>query len=114
MTDDKKLRTVKLNYETKSGTNWEAYVLTFSGKEAIDFTKRIIGKNFHTVREVSETSRVDAITDEVQDFLKRNESTEEKESLLICPWCDKSFDTKHGLKVHLSKSCKKESSSEKE
>lgn len=106
---DNKLKTIKLNYETKDGTNWEAYVLTFSGQEAVDFTKKIVGNNFRTIREVSDTSRVDAITDEVQDFLKREEKPENQKTVLMCPWCEKTFDTQHGLKVHLSKSCKKES-----
>lgn len=96
-----KLKVVKLNYETVDGA-WVASVLSFSGKEAQDFTKRVVGKKFKGVRQISEEAVVDAITDEAKKFLapKLQETTAKS----VCPWCEKQFDSLHGLKIHISKS----------
>ena len=105
--EGKKLQIVKLNYETVNGGNWSAQILAFSAKEAVEFTKRVLGKNFYSTREISTAAEVDAISTEVQEFLKKETKTKDQEPTLLCPWCDKTFDSRHGLKVHLSKSCKK-------
>lgn len=97
-----KLKTIKVMYETEGGTNWTAYIVAFSGNEAIYYTKRLLGKNFKNVSEVSELSRIDALSDEARDFLKPH-LTNQGEPQLICPWCKKKFDNSHGLKIHISK-----------
>lgn len=96
-----KLKVVKLNYETTDGL-WKASVLSFNGQEAQEFTKRVVGKKFKGVRQVSEEAQVDAITDEAKRFLAPH-VTQQSPTRSICPWCEKEFDNLHGLKIHISK-----------
>lgn len=97
-----KLKATKVSYETQDGTSWTAYILGFSGEDAVKHTKGLLGRNFRTIREVSEVSRIDALTDEAREFLKPH-LTEKEEAQLICPWCKSKFDNSHGLKIHISK-----------
>ena len=99
----------RIEYETDQ-MFYKAHVAAVDMEEALDYLRKSVKKRYK-VTSTANVCRLDAITIKARpSILVEGTSNEPKiipqKVVFKCPWCDDSFDTEQGLKIHIGRSHK--------
>ena len=95
----KNVQIIRIQYETKD-SSWNANIAATNPEQAVKFLQQSV-KGITMINSIERRGRLDAVTPNVRNKIVGKVEPVIKE-VYRCPWCDNTYDTAHGLKVHLA------------